>query len=44
MVLRRRVADTARGDDAFTASTELEKYVFEVDEYTTLDYDCADAF
>ena len=24
--------------------TELEKYVFEVDEYTTLDYDCADAF
>lgn len=24
--------------------TELAKYVFEVDEYTTLDYECADAF
>lgn len=24
--------------------TELEKYIFEVEEYTELDYDCADAF
>lgn len=24
--------------------TELEKYIFEVEEYTSLDYDCADAF
>lgn len=24
--------------------TELEKYIFEVEEYTTLDYDCADEF
>lgn len=24
--------------------TELDKYIFEVEEYTSLDYDCADAF
>lgn len=35
---------TGKNGDNTEKFTELDKYIFEVDEYTSLDYDCADAF